>query len=100
MIQAHYTMKAKVWLYPAMVAWHFLTVPKKESAQIRWQFAHVSRGFGSIPVTVAIGKTSWKTSIFWDSKASAYLLPLKAEVRKKEGVKAEDTVSFTLDIKA
>ena len=59
----------------------------------------MKRGWGSLPVTVTIGKTSWKTSIFPDAKAGAYLLPLKADVRKKEKILASDTVSFSLEIR-
>jgi hypothetical protein len=46
-----------------------------------------------------IGKTLWSTSIFPDKKAGEYLLPLKAQVRKKEGLVAGDVVSFSFEIK-
>ncbi len=58
---------------------------KKQSAEITARFGLMKRGWGSLPVIVAMGKTTWKTSIFPDKKAGAYLLPLKAEVRKKRG---------------
>lgn len=91
-------MKSKVWLYPGMAGWHFLTVPKKHSDEIKKKFGANARGWGSLPVTVTIGKTSWRTSIFPDKKAGAYLLPLKAEVRRKEKLADEDEVSYTLVI--
>lgn len=56
------------------------------------------RGFGSIPVMVTIGKTSWKTSIFPD-KDKAYLLPLKKEVRAKENLKEGDTAKVTIEVR-
>ena len=31
-----------------------------------------------------IGSTEWKTAIWYDTKHKAYLLPSKADVRKKE----------------
>ncbi len=95
-----YKMKAKVWLYSGEAAWHFITLPKKESDLIKDRFSGLTRGWGSLPVTVTIGKTSWKTSIFPDKKAGAYLLPLKADVRKKEEINAGDTVAFTIEIYA
>ena len=52
-----------------------------------------------MPVTVTIGKTSWKTSIFPDKKAGAYLLLLKADVREKEGVRSGDTLTLVVEIK-
>ncbi len=94
-----YQFKSKVWLYPGMDAWHFLTLPQKESAEIKKNFSQVKRGFGSLKVEAKIGKTAWLTSIFPDSRAGAYLLPLKASVRKKEHLLADDTVRFTIKIK-
>jgi hypothetical protein len=94
-----YTMKSKVWLYQGMAGWHFLTLPKKQSDEIKKRFGAIKKGWGSIPVTVTIGKTIWKTSIFPDKKAGAYLLPLKAEVRKKEKIGKDDTVSFTVEVR-
>lgn len=81
-------MKATVWLYPGMAGWHFVTLPEKQSLQIKSCFGFLKRGWGSLPILVTIGKTSWKTSIFPDKKAGAYLLPLKAEARKKEKIAA------------
>lgn len=94
-----YTMRARVWLYPGMVGWHFITVLKKQSDEIKKLFGAVKRGWGSLPVLVTIGQTSWKTSIFPDKKAGAYLFPLKAEVRKKEGIENGDTISASLEIR-
>lgn len=95
-----FPLKSKVWLYPGMAGWHFITIPKKESEQIKKEFGSKKRGWGSLPVQVTLGDTSWKTSIFPDTKASAYLLPLKSQVRKKEAVFAKDTVSFSIKILA
>ena len=81
-----------------MGAWHFLWVPKKQSARIKEVFGGMKRGFGSLRVIVTVGKMKWKTSIFPDSKTGTYLLPLKSEVRKKEKIKQGDTVSFQIEI--
>lgn len=81
-----------------MAGWHFISVPKKQSEEIKKSFGTPKRGWGSIPVTVTIGKTTWKTSIFPDKQSGGYLLPLKATVRKKEQIFSEDSVSFSLTI--
>jgi hypothetical protein len=95
-----FTIRAKVWLYPSAEArWHFITVPKKQSAQIRERFGSAARGWGSLPVQGTLGKTTWKTSIFPDKKAGAYLLPLKAAVRKNEGCGVGDTIELHLEIR-
>lgn len=95
-----YKMKSKVWLWEGPAAWHFITLPKKQGAEIRDIFGRSGHGFGSLPVTVTIGKTSWKTSIFPEKKSGSYLLPLKAEVRKSEGLSEGDTVTFSIEIHA
>lgn len=100
MSRNRFTMRAKVWLYPGMAGWHFVTLSKKQSREIKDIFGGMSRGWGSLPVTVKIGQTSWKTSIFPDKKAGAYLLPLKADVRKKEAIEDGDMVSLLLEIRA
>lgn len=83
-----------------MAAWHFIGVPKKQSEEIKKRFGTRARGWGSLPVQVTLGKTIWKTSIFPDKRSGTYILPLKADVRKKEGVSYDDSVSFVLEIKA
>lgn len=92
------TVKSKVWLYPGMAGWQFVTIPKKHSKIITETFGAMKRGFGSLPVAVTIGATKWKTSIFPDKKIGAYLLPLKAEVRKKENIKVGDELTLVLEI--
>lgn len=87
-----------MWLYEGPAAWHFVTLPKDESDQIRLNFGTMKRGWGSVPVLATIGATSWKTSIFPDKAAEAYLLPLKADVRKREHISAGDRIVFTLEI--
>jgi len=95
-----FKMREKVWLYPGMGAWHFVSVSKKASKEIKAGYLFIGkRGFGSVPVTVTIGSTSWKTSIFPSKKLGLYILPLKKEVRKKEDIKNGDLVSISIEVK-
>jgi hypothetical protein len=92
-------MRRKVLLYEGgKIGWHLVLLPKGLSQDLRKFFAGMERGFGSLPVEVTIGKTTWKTSIFPENKNGAFLLLLKAEVRKKENIRAGDMVSFRLSI--
>ena len=93
-----YEVRSKVVPYPAMDAWYFAYVDKSQAEVIREKHGKVKRGFGSIKVTATIGKTKWNTSIFPDKHSGTCVLPLKAAVRRAEGIDAGDTVSFTLDI--
>ncbi len=95
-----YEIDAVVWLYPGMAGWHFITIPQDVSEDITKQFKYLKRGWGSLPVKVTLGKTMWETSIFPDKKLKAYLLPIKAEIRKKEKIQSGDKVSIILEIKA
>ena len=49
-------------------------------------------------VNATIGATTWETSIFPDTKSGSYLLPVKAEVRRREGVEDGDAVTVTLEL--
>lgn len=94
-----FEMRRKLSLFEGeKVSWHFILLPKGLSRDLRKFFAGMTGGFGSLPVEVKVGKTIWKTSIFPESKDGAFMLPVKAEVRKKENLKAGDMVSFTLSI--
>lgn len=94
-----FTFCAEVWLYSsAQAAWHFLTIPEKLSVSIKEEFGAKAKGWGSISVEVTVGNTSWKTSIFPDRKRNAYILPLKASVRKKENIAEGDEIKVSLEI--
>jgi hypothetical protein len=94
-----FTFTSKVLVYPGMNAWRFLVLPQKEGKRIKETFGKKARGWGSLPVTVSVGTTAWDTSIFPDKKSGTYLLPLKAMVRKKEGIFDDDTVMCTLRLR-
>lgn len=82
-----------------MAAWRFLGLPTKEAKEIKENYGKSAKGWGSLPVTVTIGKTTWDTSIFPDKKSGTYLLPLKGQVRKAEDIGDTDTVTFTLRVR-
>ncbi len=97
--RAEYQVRAKVWLYPGAGGWHFVNLPRKLSAEIKDLFGADAKGFGSLPVSVRIGRTTWKTSIFPDRKSRSYLLAIKAEVRKQERIAVGATVTATVQIR-
>ncbi len=92
-----FTFKSKIWLWQGKAAWHFLRLPVDLSADIKGFAEGPRRGFGSMPVEVTIGKTTWKTSVFPEKKGT-FVLPLKAMVRKKEGLSAGDRVSVKISL--
>lgn len=94
-----YKLRSKVFVYPGMSAWRFLGIPEKQGKEIKEKFGSRARGWGSLPVSVSIGKTTWDTSIFPDKKSGSYLLPLKAKIRTAEGISDDSTVSFSLTVR-
>lgn len=97
--RAEYRIRATVWLYPGAGGWHFANVSQRLSAEIKKQFGMDARGWGSLPVTVRIGRTEWKTSLFPDRKSKSYLFAIKAEVRKRERIAVGDRVSALVRIR-
>jgi len=94
-----YNLTGEVWIYPGEVAWHFVSVDRDASGQMRKDYKDLHRGFSSLPVTVTVGQTSWQTSVFYESKSARYILPLKAQVRKKENILAKDKIEYTLSLR-
>ena len=93
-----YKVRAKVWLYQGIGGWHFVNLSAKQSTMIRSLFSMEARPFGSIPVSVTIGSTQWKTSLFPDKKSGTYLFAIKAALRIKEKIAAGDTVVANVQI--
>src|SRR5262245_62499993 len=79
---SRYTTRGRLWRWTGQGAgWHFVTLSARVSAQIRTERRAARSAWGSVRVTATVGKTSWKTSVFPDSKSGRYLLPVKAQVR-------------------
>lgn len=78
-------------------SWHFITVPPEESADIRAHSLLNRGGFGSVRVEATIAEVTWRTSVF-PQKSGGYLLPVKADVRRRSGIAAGDEVTVELEL--
>ena len=96
MTQPVYRFDARLWLYSGKASWHFVTLPHDVADEIDELTAPTRRGFGSVRVEVTIGTTTWHTSIFPDTKAESYVLPVKKPVRAAERLAVDDLVEITL----
>lgn len=94
-----FEFSAPVVPYPGMAAWRFVALPKMVSSEIKTGFGSMKKGWGSIPVLVTVGKTTWETSIFPDKKSQSYLLPMKLDIRKEEGIMDGDMVALRVRIR-
>jgi len=95
-MQIDETFRAKVWTQASTGAWHFVTLPTDLSKRIRTLTTGLRKPFGSFKVKAQIGRTCWETSLFADQKREAFLLPVKADVRRREKIAPNDTVEVTV----
>ena len=89
---------APLWRYPGAGGWHFVSLPPGIADEIADMTAGNRAGFGSIRVAVTVGTTSWRTSLFPDSKTGTYLLPVKEAVRDAENLETGDVVRAQVQI--
>lgn len=92
----NWEFSGEIWYWKGPAPWYFITVPEQECADLKATSAFLSYGWGMIPVTVRIGETEWKTSLF--PKDGSYVVPLKARVRTAEGLQEGDTVTVGLAV--
>jgi hypothetical protein len=88
--------RGEIWFWKGPAPWYFVTVPEEESRVLEAASAFVTYGWGMIPVTAQIGTTVWKTSLF--PKDGRYIVPLKAAVRRAEGLGLRDVAVVRLAI--
>jgi Domain of unknown function (DUF1905) len=95
-----YEFEADLWEWEARRtdSWTFVSLPAEMADEILELTAPYERGFGSVRVEVAVGRTAWRTSIFPDSKRRTYVLPIKRAVRRAEQLEAGDTARVRLTL--
>jgi hypothetical protein len=96
---ATYEVTTEVQKYPGITGWHYVTLSADVVDDIRARYGSSARAFGSLAVSVEIGHSQWSTSIFYDNNSESYVLPVKADVRKREDVAEGDTVTVRLAVK-
>ena len=85
-----------VWDSESGPSWRFARLPVDVADEIRLG-APPSGGFGSVKVKVSVGSTTWSTSVFPEKASGSFVLPVKAGVRKAEGIEDGDVVVFRLE---
>jgi len=97
MIDLKLKFRGELWVYDGPGAWYFITLPVDIAEQIKF-FREKHLGFGTVRVKVCIGETEWKTSLFPDKASNSFLLPIKADIRKKENLTVGETVFVKFEI--
>lgn len=101
----HLTHTGKLWRWTGGAnngTWHFLTIDGAAAealsgTAIMRKLEGVSRGFGSLKVKARIGDSGFSTSVFPSKADGGWLLPVKASVRKAEGIGEGDEVEVFLE---
>ena len=88
----------ELWFWKGPAPWHFVSVPEPDCEDLQATSAFISYGWGMIPVGVRIGATSWSTSLW--PKDGGYVVPVKAHVRRSEGLEVGDLVAVRLTVEA
>jgi hypothetical protein len=78
-----YEFVAKIWQHSGQSGWYFVSLPTEISIEIRENLKWQEEGWGRLKATAQIENSQWETAIWFDSKHNTYLLPIKAEIRKK-----------------
>ncbi len=90
------TFSGEVYEWRGPAPHHFVDVPDAEAGMLQAVSEMVTYGWGMIPVRVEIGATEFTTSLW--PKDGGYIVPLKAEVRRKEKIELGDVVDIELTV--
>jgi hypothetical protein len=92
------TLTVPLWRWSGESAsWHFISVPEELAQEIRAHSLLHRGGFGSVRVEATIDNITWRTSVF-PQKTGGYILPVKAEVRRRANIAAGDDVTISLEL--
>ena len=78
--------------------WFFVRLPVETADEVRDLATGPPTGFGSVPVEVTIGGSTWRTSVFPESARQTFLLPVKKAVRTAEDLDDGDTAAVLLRV--
>lgn len=98
-MSAEHTFTAELWRWAARDevkggAWYFVSLPQALSDEL--DVAGPRAGFGSLRVEVAIGSSTWRTSVFPSAEEKTFVLPVKKAVRVAEGIDEGDACTVRL----
>lgn len=91
-----YVFRAPIWQYAGKGGWYFVSMPKGQAKEIRENLGSEEEGWGRLKATAKIGHSDWETAIWFDTKMGTYLLPIKADIRKKEKLERGQTIETSI----
>ena len=85
-----FSFEAEVIYWRGLSPFFFAPVPRERCDEIRRVSKLITYGWGMIPVEARIGAIVFRTSLF--PKDEGYLLPIKADARRRANITAGDLV--------
>lgn len=94
-----YEMTAEVWRSEGPGDRYFITLPEDVAQAVREKFGGSHQAVGSLPVSVALGRSIWSTSLYADHDSNSYVIAIKDDVRRRELVREGQVVSLRFAVK-
>ena len=90
------TFSGEIFYWRGPSPFHFVATPDAVTEQIATVAPKASYGWGMIPATVHVGSTTWTTALW--PKDGGYIVPLRLDVRRAEGLGVGDVVGIRLTV--
>lgn len=94
LVRFRFETRVVYWRGPS--PFFYAPIPPSHVEELRQVSKIVTYGWGMIPVEARIGDVVFRTSLY--PKDETYLLPLKADVRRKTNVTAGDLIAVDMAI--
>ena len=91
-----YEFSAKIWQHSAPGGWYFVSLPVELSNEIRETVKWQEEGWGRLKARAKMGNSEWNTAVWFDTKHHTYLLPIKAEIRRKEKIELNQMLELSI----
>jgi len=91
-----YSFSTKMWKHAPTGGWYFVSLPKAISKEIRENLKWQEEGWGRMKAIAQYEEHTWETAIWFDTKADTYLLPIKAEIRKKSNLEINTSIQMNI----
>ena len=91
-----YEFTGSIWQHSPNGGWHFVSLPKDISQEIRNNLQWQEEGWGRMKAKAKIGDVEWDTAIWFDTKLDRYILPVKADIRRKLKLKLDQNIDVVV----
>jgi hypothetical protein len=91
-----FDFEAQVIYWRGPSPFFYAPLPPEQAEEIKRLSKLVTYGWGMIPVEATVAGVVFRTALF--AKDDTYLLPLKADVRRRTQITAGDTIAVAMTV--